>query len=64
MSVFVFEEGGGSGGDRKKTCQSSSQKNKISASKQSDVDSGVASLCSSEISVNSKVTKWNLSRVW
>lgn len=55
MSVFVFEEGGGNG-ERKSNNQSSNRKSKsLSSKKSTDVDSGAASLCSSELSVNSKV---------
>lgn len=62
MSVFVFEEGGSSGNgtnggnERKPNSQGSNRKNKNSSSKRStDVDSGAASLCSSDLSVNSRV---------
>lgn len=65
MSVFLFEEAGGGGGctnnnERKTNSQGSNRKNKIPNKKSAEVDSGAASLCSSEISVSSKVSRKEL----
>ncbi|KAK6622959.1 hypothetical protein RUM43_008811 [Polyplax serrata] len=68
MSVFVFEEAGGGGGgggsgggctnnnERKTNSQGATRKNKNSSKRSTDVDSGAASICSSEVSISSKTS--------
>ncbi|KAK6632154.1 hypothetical protein RUM44_007184 [Polyplax serrata] len=66
--MFVFEEAGGGGGgggsgggcnnnnERKTNSQGATRKNKNSSKRSTDVDSGAASICSSEVSISSKTS--------